>query len=64
MEGGALAAECFPLAGGLTQCHTMMPICHQRVTCTNERQTNDLAACIWRNKVFPKLNMQAFLVFF
>lgn len=64
MEGGVFSAECFPLAGGLTQCHTMMPICHQRVTGKNERQTNDLTMWIWSNKVFPKLNIQAFFVFF
>lgn len=52
----------FPLAGKLTQCHTMMPICHPRVICTNERQTNDLTTCIWRNKVFPKLNTPTFFV--
>lgn len=60
---GVWAAQCFPLAGKLTQCHTRMPICHQRVICTNERQTNDLTMSIWRNKVFPKLNTPAFFVF-
>lgn len=60
MEGGVSAAQCFPLAGKLTLCHTMMPICHRRVICTNERQTNDLTTWIWRNKVFPKLNTLAF----
>lgn len=59
MEGGVFSAECFPLAGGLTQCHTMMPICHQRVT-----GKNDLTMWIWSNKVLPKLNIQAFFVFF
>lgn len=63
MEGGVLAAECFPLAGRLTQCHAM-PICHQRVICTNAIQTDDLTLWIWRNKVFPKLNMPVFFVFF
>lgn len=43
------AAEYFPLAGRLTQCCTTMPIRHQRVICTSERQTNDLTMWIWRN---------------